>query len=368
MRIYLTLLITLVFVQMSIAQYDHEAVFADKDGVELNQLVVENFKPAIVLSYGQARDTMYGIIYNVQDSVAGIYSDHKVWLKPGEDPTTYLYLDGQPNGINAEHSYPQSKGAGSGNARSDMHHLFPSRVGTNSARGSFPFSEINDVSTDTWYFKNQENGATPASNKIDLYSEKGLEKWEPRESVKGNIARAIFYFYTMYKNQADSADPNFFEIQRETLCGWHDLDPVDQLEWERSKHIATWQDGKSNPFVLDCTLAARLFCTDVSPACQLTDINEELDEATLFLLGNPVQDIAIFEGAFAQKTLVAYRIINISTGQLVQSDIINKTLLPKEKYLLPLQNLPKGSYIVQWIVEDSAKGRQQSIPYKIMKQ
>ena len=29
------------------------------------------------------------------------------------------------------------------------------------------------------------------------------EKFEPREDVKGNIARSMFYFYTIYNNVAN---------------------------------------------------------------------------------------------------------------------------------------------------------------------
>lgn len=366
MKIIYSIILICFFTQLSWSQYDHEGVFPDKTGVELRQLVVENFRPFNVLSYGEARDTLYGIVYNVNDSIAGIYSNHKRYLKPGEDPTTYLFDDGKPNGINAEHSYPQSKGAGSGNPRSDMHHLFPSRVAANSARGSLPFGEVNDSSTDTWFYLTVESGSIPSNTTIDLYSEKGQGKWEPRESVKGNIARAIFYFYTMYQTQADGADPNFFEAQREDLCSWHQEDPVDQKEWERSKMIAKWQDDRSNPFVLDCTLAYRLYCGDVSEACIAVDVQEELLISSFKLLQNPVRDKVIFESSNKQK-LKGYKIISMSTGQIIQSGEINQTVYAAERFALNLDFTEKGSYFIQWMLEDLVTGTQQIIPYKIVK-
>ena len=39
---------------------------------------------------------------------------------------------------------------------------------------------------------------------------------------KGDIARTIFYFYTMYNNEADA---NFFEVQKQQLKIWHEQDP-----------------------------------------------------------------------------------------------------------------------------------------------
>ena len=287
---YIVCFLFLFSASLSQAQYDHEAVFEGQTEDVLKESVIDAFKPINILTYGQARDTLYSKVYNVNDSVVGIYTDHRVYLPPGEDPTTSVFMDGAVNGINGEHSYPQSKGAGSGNPRSDMHHLFPCRVGANSARGSMPFGDVIDSSTDTWYYKTQEKPNIPSSDIIDKFSEKGSGRWEPREEVKGNIARAIMYFYTMYQQEADSADPQFFGLMESKLCEWHDLDPVDKLEWERTKMIAKWQEGKANPFILDCTLAGRVFCGGVSAACTAVDVSEiELAES-FNIKSNPVND------------------------------------------------------------------------------
>lgn len=339
------LIYTALFVVLAIsakAQYDHQAVFPDSEGEELRELVVENFKPVNVLAYGPARDTLYGIIYNVNDSVVGIYSDHKVYLEPGEDPTTFVFMNGEPNGINAEHSYPQSKGAGSGNPRADMHHVFPSRVATNSARGSLPFGEIDDNITETWYYKTIETNADPSLDIRDNYSERASEFWEPREEVKGNIARAIFYFYTMYREEADNADPDFFDIQRDVLCNWHFQDPVDQLEWERTFMIANWQDDKPNPFVLDCTLASRIYCPEISAACQLTNI-EELEFNDFILVGNPFNEEIIIEGASAQNDIREISVYSMLGAELFK----NQYSIRQDQIIIPSAQLTTGSYFIK---------------------
>jgi endonuclease I len=97
---------------------------------------------------------------------------------------------------------------------------------------------------------------------IDHYSESTGEQFEPRENRKGDIARAVFYFYTIYRQEALEADPLFFQIQRETLLLWHQLDPADEQEIARTQTIARHQDGKPNPFVIDPTLAERLYRTE----------------------------------------------------------------------------------------------------------
>ncbi len=190
-------------------------------------------------------------------------------MPPGQDPTEAVYLNGLPNGINTEHTWPQGLGA-VGIAQSDMHHLYPSRAKTNSDRANFRFGEIPDNQTQTWYLNAAERSTPPAVGR-DLYSEglRGVNgKFEPRESVKGNIARSIFYFYTMYKTQADAQGSNFFQSMKDDLCSWHYLDPVDNTEWQRNQKIATYQGGKLNPFVLDCSLVSRAYCNNIDQACE----------------------------------------------------------------------------------------------------
>lgn len=341
MRGIIICMFTMIFASLQ-AQYDHEDVFAGKTGEELKNLLIENFKPEVVLGYGAARDEMYGNIYNVNDSVAGIYSDHKVYLKPGDDPSTGVFMNGEPNGINAEHSYPQSKGAGNGNARSDMHHLFPSRVGTNSARGSLPFGEINDNITQTWYYKTIETPVDPSLDVRDNYSEKSSGFWEPREEVKGNVARAIFYFYTMYQQQADGSDPNFFDIQKDILCEWHYLDPVDKLEWERTYMIADKQEDKANPFVLDCTLAGRLYCPIIDQACLIVNVEEE-ELKSFSLKQNPFQEEILIDGAFAQNEIHSISVFNMLGANVEIGEIQTSS----SGISLHVGAIPQGAYFIR---------------------
>jgi endonuclease I len=74
-----------------------------------------------------------------------------------------------------------------------------------------------------------------------------------QKKVKGDIARAIFYFYTIYRDQAKKVDENYFQNQRQTLCKWNQQDLPDITEIERSRAIAKFQ-GHENPFVLDVTV------------------------------------------------------------------------------------------------------------------
>ncbi len=289
MKLLQTILFLFFFANVASSQYDHQAVLPGLEGEDLLSALVDQYKTASTFSYGEARDTLYGVVYNVNDSVSCSYTNYTLYLEPGADPTDFLFMNDNNNGINTEHIYPQSKGAGNGNAKSDMHHLFPCRGLVNSSRGSDRFAEIPDESTLKWFYRGEEMNTIPSNR--DLYTEDDNEKFEPRESIKGNVARAMFYFYTMYKNEADSADDEYFEWQRETLCAWHDLDPVDQLEWERTFKIAGYQNDKPNPYVLDCTLAGRTFCDLVSEACKIVPSNNPIKEKTFKVSPNPSVDL-----------------------------------------------------------------------------
>ena len=197
---------------------------------------------------------MYSIIDLGQDNtLKGIYTNYTITIDPSQDPRP------QTNALNmnCEHSWPQSMGASGSPQKSDLHHLYPTRGNVNSSRGNKPFGEIDDDQTDRWWRLDYYSNSIP-NQFIDEYSEvdNDNEKFEPREDVKGNIARSMFYFYTIYNNVANQ---NFFDQQKDILFEWHKLDPVDEVELTRTYAIANYQNDIPNPFVIDSTLIRRIW-------------------------------------------------------------------------------------------------------------
>ena len=230
-------------------------LFPNLSGEALRAKLAQEFGVEKSLGYRKARDYMFSELDNDNGIVRGIYSGFEQPVNPNS-PTPRQDAFQNEKGLNAEHSWPQSKGA-TGIAKSDLHHLFPSQVKVNSRRGSLPFAEIDDSQTTSWFIDSEQQNSIP-SNNIDGYSEATKSAFEPREKVKGDIARAQFYFYTIYRNQADD---NFFKKQKDTLCAWNKLDPVNAKEKRRSQNIAVKQ-GNENPFVIDSSLANRLYCNN----------------------------------------------------------------------------------------------------------
>ena len=171
------------------------------------------------LGYNKARPAMYSFIDKDADGmVTGVYSG----FKQQNRNTTFL------NPINAEHTIPQSWFNRKFPMRTDIHHLFPTHKDVNSARSNLPFDEIDDNSTDKWFVEDNVDiqilTSVPA-NERDAYS--GLKTnsaFEPREDHKGNLARAVYYFFTIYP---DAAGDISRIAQKDALFQWHLDDPVD---------------------------------------------------------------------------------------------------------------------------------------------
>lgn len=233
-----------------------------------------NYTPNHTLGYGPARDVLYGNIdlNTSTQELSCVYSDFTIVMNYSTNPDPSVHAFNL--GINTEHAFPQSMGAGDEPARSDMFNIFPSRIEVNSSRGNCPYNDIVDTDTETWFYLNQELSSVPTSN-INLYSEKDNDAtygslqpsqqcdFEPREEKKGDIARAIFYFYAIYNSSNQNsylsyANDAFFDAMKLTLLQWHIDDPVDQDEIDRNNAIKI-QQGNDNPFIIDATLASRMY-------------------------------------------------------------------------------------------------------------
>lgn len=227
-------------------------IFPGQTGATLRASLIAAYKSTSNLGYDAGRDSMYGIIDKLNDSLECVYSGYKIYMQPGQDPSTWAY----DHDINCEHTWPQSL-LSSGTAEADLHHLFPTEIQVNGDRGNYPFGDIPDASTTYWYYKNNRTTAIPSSN-IDEYAEYlSGTRFEPREKQKGNTARAMYYVLTFWQ-LADTGD-SWWTGQRDNLYSWHVNDPADAREITRTKKIATYQQNKPNPFVLDSTLIRRAY-------------------------------------------------------------------------------------------------------------
>jgi len=178
------------------------------------------------LGYNQARKIIFTTLDNHDGQVECVYTGRE--LKTDKIPNS--------SDMNTEHTWPQSKGA-TGAAKSDLHHLFPTDSKANSMRSSYPFGVVKNVK---W---------TQGGSKFGTDAN-GQTVFEPRDEHKGNVARALFYFSTVYGKPIPPGD-------EAVLKQWNQADKVDAAEVARNTAIQGYQ-GNRNPFVDDPALADRI--------------------------------------------------------------------------------------------------------------
>ncbi|WP_299452052.1 endonuclease [uncultured Microscilla sp.] len=225
------------------------------DGASLRSWLKANYYEGKhhTLGYTEARRKMYNYIDNKNSKISGVYSGYaKSWSYGGTSTN--------PDPINCEHTVPQSFFGKAEPMKSDIHHLFPTYKNWNSVRSNYAFAEIDDNQTTQWMRHTSSQSSRPSSG-INEYSEYANGKFEPREDHKGNVARAVFYFFTMYPTQAG----NITSVGNlNTLYQWHLDDPVDAAEIARNNAIEQYQ-GDRNPYIDQPHLVARAWgFTDAS--------------------------------------------------------------------------------------------------------
>lgn len=330
-----------LFLVFTFAAQSQNFIEPCKYGQPLVVALQAQYSPVATLGYSNARDTLYSQIDNDGLDLACVYTEFKVQLSPGSDPSSTVYQGGQ--GLNAEHVYPQSKGAGSEPMRSDMFNIFPCKVNVNSDRGNCPFNEIDDTDTDVWYYQSTQSSAIPLVD-IFRYSEKDNEdcQFEPREEVKGDIARAVFYFYTIYQSTANSADPNFFHIQKNTLFQWHLQDLPDAKELRRDSLIELYQ-GNNNPFIRDTSLVRRAyFMADASYLSGDDNCYDVLTPTTEIVADNWVE---IPLTAVEDRLLIKSK---YQDGRVAVVDVNGRIALESRlsNQVIAVSTLPSGIYFV----------------------
>ncbi|WP_082780281.1 endonuclease [Rufibacter sp. DG15C] len=273
MRTFLRPLLLVLLVGWSgfFTAFAQSAPPANLSGSELKAWLRQNWYDGkrVDLGYDAARGKMYNYVDNYDNKVTCVYSGYQE-SNPYSETNTSPSL----NELNCEHTVPQSWFNEVSRMKSDIHHLFPTVMQWNSDRGSDPFAEIPDAQTQKWIRLLSSQTSIPTSN-IDEYSEDTGSQFEPREDHKGNLARAVFYFYTMHEGQTFDAGKNVVSAvgDLQTLYNWHLKDPADARELERNNRVQRAQ-GNRNPYIDYPELVARAYgfapvvCTTTTAASQ----------------------------------------------------------------------------------------------------
>jgi len=299
-------------------------IFPGQTGITLINSLVASYKSTTNLGYDVGRDSMYGAYDKLNDSLECVYSGYKIYMQPGQDPSTWAY----DHDINCEHTWPQSMLA-SGTAEADLHHLFPTEIQVNGDRGTLPFGDITDNQTNKWYRNNVITTTVPTSN-IEQYAELLTSvRFEPREVQKGNTARAMYYVLTMW--QQGDTNLAWWTGQKNGLYAWHVNDAADAREITRTRRIAAHQQNKVNPFVLDSTLIRRAYFPALGVEGE-TDSRQLARDVRVFPQPNP----------FSNSTNIRFLLTTGSAAEFAIYDVSGRRVYSWKK------NLDAGEHTVSW--------------------
>ncbi len=245
---------------------------------------------------------------------------------------------------NREHVWAKSHGfpSSSASAYSDIHHLRPTDISINASRGNLDF----------------DNSDSPLSeapeNRVDG------DSFEPRDAVKGDVARIVFYMDTRYEG-FDSVTPdlqvvNYLTSSGQsklgklcTLLSWNENDPVDEFELKRNNTIYEFQ-GNRNPFIDHPEWVSKVYtqeCSDeTNPPIDPTDPVEPPDPS------NPASVNLFFseyvEGSGFNKAVEIYNPTsqNVDLSEFTFKFYSNGSATPTSSYTLSGQLTPNNVIVI----------------------
>ena len=212
------------------------------DKVTLKQALHNIIDDHIGLSYAEVWDALR---YTDEDPNN---KDNVILLYTGVSKSKYEN-GGNQDDWNREHVWAKSHG-GFGETKpagTDLHHLRPTNSQVNSTRGNLDFDEGGSI-------VNADYAPGSSFNYVNHNV-----SFEPRDEVKGDVARMIFYMAVRYEGDKtgepdlelndkvnNGSSPYMGKVS--TLLKWHKQDAVDNFERNRNNVIYSYQQNR-NPFI-----------------------------------------------------------------------------------------------------------------------
>lgn len=250
----LTLSVTSLFAQSIPDGYYNGTAGLEGDQLKLKlHLITRDHK---VFDYGDFRDFILPTLDedpNNPDNILLFYKNNSI-------PKENFASNNQQDFWNREHTWPKSHGFSSetDTAYTDIHHLRPSDASVNTSKSNKDFDNVAHTT------ENEEGEAPDTYTNDDFF--------EPRDDIKGDVARMLFYMDTRYESNAldlelvdrstYSGDPEIGVLH--TLIEWHEQDPVDQYEMDRHELAYGYQQNR-NPFIDHPEWVGQIWGTTTGP-------------------------------------------------------------------------------------------------------
>ena len=177
--------------------------------------------------------------------------------------------------------------------------------------------------------------------------------WQPRDKVKGDVARMIFYMATRY--EGDNGEPDLEIIdylpadnytnepvhaKLSALLQWNEEDPVDNYERHRNDVIYSYQHNR-NPFIDHPEYVNMIWSST-------TSISVFKDKQIVTIYPNPATENVHIENP-ENKTVSIYSTLGILVMQTTDSFKSINSLKPG-LYVLVIKDLLEGAYGIQKLI------------------
>jgi len=281
-------------------------------------------------SYDASKVVLYQTLDNFDGYVTCVYT--------GQEYYVGFNYTGSSN-PNTEHTYAQSwfNGTDTDKKKSDLHHLFITNSVVNSSRGNYPFDVVANHNTATVYYT-----YTPWQS-YRGYNAQNRMVFEPADEFKGNIARALLYFYTRYSGES-LIQQNVDMLP--TLLIWHSFDPPDAAEITRNTGVFNYQNNR-NPYIDHPEFVAIIWGGNDVEDVVLPAVPELVINA---VYPNPFTSGLSIGITIQKSALLTTSVYNIK-GQLVYSE--NSVVTAGENKVFwqgqdnKGQNTPAGVYLIK---------------------
>lgn len=236
---------------------------------------------------------------------------------------------GNANDWNREHVWAKSHGnfGETPPCGTDAHHIRPTDASVNSSRGNKDFDMGGVEHTEA------------LGNYYTTYT------WEPRDAVKGDVARMIFYMAVRYEGDNGEPDlevvdwvntsPNPVFGKYSTLIQWHQQDPPDAFEINRNEVIYSYQHNR-NPFIDHPEYLLQIY--DPTNGVNESKINQ------LSIYPNPAKDFISIQVENSDLNNS-----EISISNIFGNTVYKNTFHENEK--IELMDFPSGLYIINVVLD-----------------
>ena len=306
------------------AQRDYYAGTENLRGAKLKSALYEIIKGHVTYPYTSSETDVWDILKETDKDTANpenVILFYTGWSVNAEQE----YNNGQ--GWSREHVWAKSRGDFGTNppAGTDANNLRPADISVNSARNNRSF----DTCSVPYLDAGVETGCFTDFNRW---------VWQPRDEVKGDVARMIFYMATRYEGENGEPDlevVDYLPAKSDkspvhglltTLLKWNEEDTVDWFERHRNEVVYSYQQNR-NPYIDHPEFVNRIWGNDSIVSIMLNQSTENIS-----IYPNPATTVVHFKNAhnFTKKIY----------------SIDGKLMMKSTSRELNIQTLPAGFYFV----------------------